>query len=143
MSLQQQVSVPVVVPVRSSSPRSTAWSCECASAPTASGECYTRWRCCTNSSMDTCDEKYAWGDKPECKDYCDKKSMALQQQVSVPAMVPARPVSPSRTAWSCECASVPTDSGVCYTRWRCCTNSSMDTCDETNAWGDKPECKDY
>lgn len=52
----------------------TSWSCQCASSPTSKGICYTRWRCCTDSSMSTCDETVAWGDKPECSAYCDEKS---------------------------------------------------------------------
>jgi len=53
------------------------WSCQCASAPFQHDLCYTRWRCCTDSSMSTCDETQAWGDKPECVQYCDRKEETI------------------------------------------------------------------
>lgn len=55
---------------------SKSWSCECASSPN-NDECYTRWRCCADANMVRCDETVAWGDKDECKTYCDKKNRTL------------------------------------------------------------------
>lgn len=113
----------------------SSWTCECASGPTSKGLCYTRWRCCADSNMTTCDDTVAWGDKAECKDYCDKKdSRPLATKSSATSNIK------SDSSWSCECASSPTSKGICYTRWRCCSDSNMTACDDTAAWGDKAEC---